>query len=167
MNDSNALYAQVSSLLDNGTVCITVGLVKALNSPMAPIFMVMHRRQGENELDFFCGDVPCADLTIKGCRLPLDERPFECAAIVPNTTGCGLPNGLWMEDLWAPYQTILRTIIEERSKRTWLDELNRQLEEKRNISTLQRNAQKLIQQHGLATTPSEISLIAGLAKSLD
>jgi len=159
--------SRVENLLHEGRASIVIGLIKALNSPMAPIFMLKYRGKGKGELEFFCSDVECIGLTAQGCSFSLDERPFECAAIVPSPEGCcTLPGDLHMEDLWAPYQDALHVLITNRAGCEWFEEFNRQLADKRNRSSFKQEVQNLIQKYGLTTSTSEISLIADLARSL-
>ena len=156
----------IEALLDKGSASIVVGFVSALNSPLAPIFMVKHRGRGKGELEFFCGDVECNVLTPQGCPHSLDERPFECAAIVPSSGNCILPDDLQMEDLWAPYQSFLRVLIANRAGCDWTEEFNRQLADKRTTSPFKREVQELIKKFGLTTSIAEISLIADIARNM-
>ncbi|MCL1847654.1 MAG: hypothetical protein FWF91_06805 [Coriobacteriia bacterium] len=157
---------KLDALLKEGVASITVGFVSALNSQLAPIFMPKHRGKGKGELEFFCSEVNCDALTKQGCPYPLSERPFECAAIIPSATKCSLPEGLEMEDLWAPYQSILYTLINQYAGHDWVEEFTRQLDDKNGTSPFKREIQGLIKEYGLTTSASEIALIADIARSI-
>ncbi|MDR3307638.1 MAG: hypothetical protein LBS58_01910 [Coriobacteriales bacterium] len=159
-------YKTASEFLDQGKALVSLGLIGAFNSKVAPIFMVMHRGEDTDSVSLFCDDTSCTDLTPTGCRLTLFERPFECAAIIPSTSECKLPRNVKMEDLWVPHQETLRIIVEEHKKLPWFDEIYRQLNDKNTSGAFVRSARDSIGKKGLASSPSEISLIAELARTL-
>ena len=143
-----------------------VGFIKALSSPLAPIFMLKHRGKGKGVLEFFSSDTQCSVLTASGCPYSLDERPFECAGIVPSTEKCALPEGMHMEDFWAPWQDAMRELVSEYAGCDWAEEFDRQFTNKRIVSPFKREAQELTRKYGVTTSASEISLIAELARSI-
>jgi hypothetical protein len=159
--------ALVQNLIEDGKASVAVGLVRALGSRLAPVFTLKHRGSKRGALEFFSSDTTCAALREQGCSYALDGRPFECAAIVPSATKCTLPGNLQMEDLWAPHQTMLYTLIAGYAGCEWQQEFDRQLNDKRNKSPFKLNAQKQINTYGITMSVSEISLIADLARSIE
>jgi hypothetical protein len=71
-----------------------------------------------------------------------------------------------MEDLWMPYQDVLRTVIEKSSGRPWIDELTKQINEPKQKDNYTLGARKLIVERGLATSSADITFIVDMAKSL-
>jgi hypothetical protein len=160
------LHEQIKKLLDENIAALTCGLVGALNSRLAPIFTLSARGMGKPALCLCLGDIRCVHLASTGCSFSLEGRPFECAAIVPSTIECKMPSDIKMEDLWVPYQELLRTIIEEYAQRPWLEELEAQIYDPRRSDAFAKGAQNLINGRGLASDPADVTLIADMARSL-
>ena len=157
---------KLKTFLEQGRASIVIGFVRAFSSPLAPIFMLKHRGKGKGELEFFCSDTECSALDAEGCSYSLELRPFECAAIVPRTSICVLPNDLQMEDLWSPHQITLYPLIHTLAGCDWVDEFHRQLDDTHNMSPFKQEVHARIKSHGLTTSVSEISLIADLVRSM-
>jgi hypothetical protein len=153
-------------MLEDETAAVTCGLVGALNSRVAPIFTLSARGTGKPALCLCLGDAWCKHLRSTGCVFTLADRPFECAAIVPSTGECKMPGSLRMEDKWAPYQHVMRMVVEQIAERSWLEELTDQINNPKRSDTFVQGARKLIAKRGLATDPADIARIADMAKSL-
>jgi hypothetical protein len=71
-----------------------------------------------------------------------------------------------MEDLWVPHQELLRSMIEECAQRPWPEELEAQIYDPRRSDAFVQGARKLVEERGLALNPSDIALIADMARLL-
>jgi Fe-S-cluster containining protein len=156
----------VSMMLDDGIAAITLGLVGALNSRLAPIFTLAARGLNEPSLCLCLDTARCTHLGSSGCSFELDKRPLECAAIIPSTSQCKLPGKTKMEDYWVPHQETLRKVVEYRAGKPWHDELKGQVFDLKRNDSYAKGARRLIEQRGLALEPDDIRKIADMAKAL-
>lgn len=156
----------VVKLLATGVASMDCGLVGTPNSRLAPILMPAARGLNQPEIDFFHCSVRCAHLQNKGCAFPLNERPYECAVIVPNDRDCALPDDLHMEFFWLSCQTVLREAVERISSSPWLDELCRQLADPKRSDLKIQGARRLVAKWGLADSTLEIDYIAETARAI-
>jgi hypothetical protein len=155
--------ALVVELLAGGVASIDCGLVGALNSRVAPQLVLAARGLNQPEVDFFHGSLRCVHLRSDGCAFLLEDRPLECALIVPDARECALPEALRMERFWVGQQEVLREAVQERCGVSWLMELHRQLDDRRRNDSKIRGARNLIAARGLAESTADIALIAEMA----
>ena len=156
----------VFRLLGDGIAAVTVGLVGALNSKLAPVFTLAARGLNEQALSLCLDTARCVHLSSHGCLFELGKRPLECAAIVPSLSQCKLPGKTRMEDYWLGHQETLRSVVESQAGRAWHDELMAQIFNPRRKDAFAKGARQLIERRGLALEPHDIRMIAEMAMAL-
>jgi hypothetical protein len=145
-------------MLDAGQAAINASLVAVYWLPVVPLLTLGARGIGKQALCLCCGDRRCVHLGAKGCALALDERPFECAVMVPHADRrlCRMPGDTSMEELWLEHQGILREAVELRTGRPWRDELMRQLIRAPVDDAFANGARELIDTLGFASDDASI-----------
>ena len=156
----------VNDLLDQGVAAITGALVNAMDSRLAPVLILAAQGIDRPAIDLFRENIRCGSLLSTGCPYTLDERPYECAAIVPSTVECKMPGTVHMEDLWVEHQEALREVVSRRTGHRWLEEFNAQLYDRTNNNAIIQRSRNLVDRLGMATDEADIQLIIELAKSL-
>jgi len=154
--------AGVEAWLDAGFSSITALFVAVCDQRAAPLFALAARGVNRGELVLCASDIRCLRLDNTGCTLALEQRPFECAAMVPNhqVSQCRLPDGVVMEEIWLPHQEVLRQVVERRSGLGWAEELRRQVFSAPTSDQYAQGARELLTALGLATEPNEILMVA-------
>jgi hypothetical protein len=156
-------------VLETGFAALNASFITVYGKKAAPLFTVAARGVRKPELSLCDGDMKCARVSSTGCDLALDDRPFECAAMVPNVrvSQCALPDGMTMEELWIPYQDLLREIIEQRSGKAWYEELRDRIFNARGYDEYKAGARELVNALGLASDPREVDQIILLWQKQD
>jgi hypothetical protein len=166
-----ALDAQaVGAALDSGRAVVYASFTNVEGSKAAPIFTLAARGVDRPPLSLCHEPARCAHLEGDRCAYELEERPFECAAMVPSKDypRCGLPDDMVAEALWVGHQGLLRDVIEQRSGRPWREELIGQIESRRHVDAYAYGAFELVRFAGLAEDPAEAdAIVAAWAASLD
>jgi hypothetical protein len=153
---------KIKTALDTKFVAIYTSFITPDNMRVVPVFTVAPRGVRGATLSLCSGTTWCVRLTLDGCTLTLEERPFECAAMVPNSdiSQCALPGGMTMEQLWIPHQQILRELIENYAGRPWFQELSAQIGDPTNIDPYALGARELLATVGLGSDEREIDMLA-------
>jgi hypothetical protein len=152
---------EIKTALDTGFVAIYTSFIAPDDMRVAPVFTVAPRGVRKAILSLCSGTTWCIRLSLDGCALSLKERPFECAAMIPNKnfTLCALPNGMTMEQLWVPHQQILRKLIESYAGRPWFQELSAQIGDSANTDPYALGARELLETIGLVSDEQEIDAL--------
>jgi hypothetical protein len=160
-DEGGVSVAVITRALEGGNASINTSFITVPGRKVAPLFTVAARGVRKPELSLCDGEMKCARVSSSGCDIELDERPFECAAMVPHTqiAQCLLPDGMTMEELWIPYQDILREVIEQWSQKKWFDELHEHIFTLRGYDAYKTGARELINAIGMASDPREIDQI--------
>lgn len=156
----------VIRLLETGVASVDCGLIGVMNTKVAPILTLAARGLNQPMLDFAHCSIRCVHLQDSGCAFPLEERPFECAVITPNSLECKLPGDIHMEFFWLEHQGILREVVEKISDRLWLEEVHCQIVNSKRTDLKIRGARRLIAERGLAETATETDYIAKMTKAI-
>ena len=156
----------IDKLLDEGVAAIRGALVCVMNSQMAPMLLLAAQGVDRPAIDLFRDNFRCVHLTSTGCAYSLDERPFECAAIVPDKAECKLPDTIHMEDLWVDQQDILWEIVNRRSGRHWLEEFKAQLYDPKRSDSHIRNFRDIVNTRGICATEYEIKFVIQVVRSI-
>jgi len=156
----------VDELLNQGLATITGSLVNAWNSQLAPVLILAAQGVDRPAIDLFRENVCCVSLQSTGCLYSLEERPYECAAIIPSTVECKMPDSVHMEDFWVEHQEVLREVVHRQTGRSWVEEFNAQLYDGKCNNAIVQRSRSLVERLGMATSDNDIQLIIELAKSL-
>ena len=160
----------INDALDAGIATIYTSFAAIEGYKAAPIFTLATRGEGRPPLSLCHDATRCVHLKGKSCKFPLDERPYECAMMVPaeDASLCRLPDGVIIEPLWVEYQMLLRKVIEKRTGRSWAQELENQLETRRATDSYANGAWTLISYIGMAGNSKEADItIAKWLESLE
>jgi hypothetical protein len=162
MEGDEPLSPAVRAALDDGFAAVYTSFVTVGSKKIAPLFTVASRGVRKPVLSLCDSESWCVRLTMDGCTLPLEERPFECAMMVPNRniSLCALPGGMTMEQLWIPYQNILRALIEQYAGRPWFQELSAQIQDPEKSDPYTAGVRELTDAIGLAFHERELDEIA-------
>jgi len=128
-SDGGLTQQMVNDALDDGRAIISTTLVSVEGSQAAPVFTLTARGKNREPLSLCHEAASCALLVDDRCRYALDERPYECAMLVPseNPAECRLPDNLLMEILWIDHQRTMRSVIEQRTGHHWRKEMVEQV----------------------------------------
>ncbi|MCL1797835.1 MAG: hypothetical protein FWG24_05960 [Eggerthellaceae bacterium] len=157
-----ALDGQViHDALDSGRAVMYTSFTNIEGSEAAPIFTLAARGIDREPLSLCHEALTCAHLEGDSCTYTLEERPLECAALVPskNFPYCMLPDDMIIEPLWVEHQGLLREVIEQRCGRSWREELLAQMDERRHMDAYAAGAFELVCMAGLAESSSRVDAI--------
>jgi len=147
----------INDALDDGRASMSTTFVSFAKSQIAPLFFLAARGKDRPPLSLCHDAVRCSHLVGDRCKFSLEERPFECAMLVPSedTSKCSLPNDLFMELLWIDHQDTLRDVIEGRTGHTWRDEMVEQLMSRKDVDDYSTGAYELVISMGLVEDAEE------------
>lgn len=162
-----ANVAGIQAKLDAGFSSVTVSFVAVCDGRVAPVFTLAARGVGKGELVLCASNLRCTLLGLSKCTLPLEQRPYECAAMVPHqqVSQCRIPDDQLIEEFWLPYQQELWQVIELRSGLTWQEELRRQVSSAPDYDQYAQGVRELLATLGLASGIDEIRDVATRAWS--
>lgn len=170
LTESGVLNAsEINAALDSGVAIISTSFVNIEGHRAAPLLKINARGIGRGPLSLCHMPSQCAHLHGNHCAFLLEERPYECAVMVPHRdiSRCGMHDGMPAEVLWVGHQGLLREVVSLRAGRPWFDELLAQMHSQLQVDEYAYGAWRLVQTIGLADNDPEIdSIVAAWKKTL-
>jgi hypothetical protein len=151
----------VNASLDSGVAIVSTSFVNIENHKAAPLLKLNARGVDREPLSLCHKPSRCAHLQGGQCSFSLEERPFECATMVPHKDIylCGMPDGMPAELLWVGHQGVLRDVVSKRAGRPWCEEILAQMRARLQIDEYAHGCWQLVQATGFAADDSEADTI--------
>jgi len=156
-NGKTMSVQKINAAFDEGRAIMSTTFVSVEGSQAAPLFTLTARGEKRDALSLFHDAARCAHLVNDHCEFSLEERPYECAMLVPaeDASKCGLPDNQFMEILWVPHQQVLRELIEMRTGRSWRKELVEQVLSRKTDDSYSKGAYDFLTSIGLVKDDEE------------